>query len=383
MLRRYENINDINKTSLAYNMLSKYKFKNNPFRTVLSFNQEELIWAGFPEIREKFEKRIKRSIRIPNSTIVLNWGEYGSGKTHAARYFSKQSVLQTCIDPEKNSTTPLSIVINFPKGKNVVRELFTQIIDKIDIATVNSKLSSLDSETILNNVTDNMYVRQIISYLFREDFEKDLYLKYLYDESSTQERNKLGFLRKIETDNDIVELLSALLTVITDDTIYPCVIIWIDEFEDIAYQSSSNINNINNFIKVLFDKTPNKLLLFINFTLSAMANVGDLSVYLQDAVKSRIKERIELAIPDKDELKIYLIDLLNNPINRDGKPDGYVPFEEDMIDQLIDDIGNTSLRRFNEALSYLLESADLDGKSNISKEYYLSIKDEIIGWKDE
>ena len=364
-------------------MFEKFKLKTNPFRMVPAVNQEELIWAGFSEIREKFEKRIKRSIRIPNSTIVLNWGEYGSGKTHAARYFSKQSVLHTCIDPERDSATPLSIVINFPKGKNVVRELFTQIVDKIDMATVNSKLSSLDSETILNNVTDNMYVRQIISYLFREDFEKDLVLKYLYDESSTQERNKLGFLRKIETDNDIVELLSALLTVVIDGTIYPCVIIWIDEFEDIAYQSSSNINNINNFIKVLFDKTPNKLLLFINFTLSAMANVGDLSVYLQDAVKSRIKERIELAIPDKDELKIYLIDLLNNPINRDGKQDGYVPFEEDMIDQLIDDIGNTSLRRFNEALSYLLESADLDGKSTISKEYYLSIKDEIIGWKDE
>lgn len=364
-------------------MFEKFKLKNNPFRMVPAVHQEELIWAGFREIREKFERRIKRSIRIPNSTIVLNWGEYGSGKTHAARYFSKQSVLQTCIDPEKRLTTPLSIVINFPKGKNVVRELFTQIIDKIDIAAVNSKLSSFDSEKILDNVTDNMFVRQIISYLFNEDFEKDLYLKYLYDESSAQERNKLGFLRKIETDNDIVELLSALLTVITNDTIYPCVIIWIDEFEDIAYQSSSNINNINNFIKVLFDKTPNNLLLFINFTLSAMANVDDLSIYLQDAVKSRIKERIELAIPDKEELKRYLLDLLNNPINREGEPDGYVPFDEDMIDQLIDDIGNTSLRRFNEALSYLLESADLDGKSTISKEYYLSIKDEIIGWKDE
>lgn len=363
-------------------MFEKFKLKNNPFRMVPAVHQEELIWAGFREIREKFERRIKRSIRIPNSTIVLNWGEYGSGKTHAARYFSKQSVLQTCIDSSKE-TTPLSIVINFPKGKNVVRELFTQIIDKIDIAAVNSKLSSFDSEKILDNVTDNMFVRQIISYLFNEDFEKDLYLKYLYDESSAQERNKLGFLRKIETDNDIVELLSALLTVITNDTIYPCVIIWIDEFEDIAYQSSSNINNINNFIKVLFDKTPNNLLLFINFTLSAMANVDDLSVYLQDAVKSRIKERIELAIPDKEELKRYLLDLLNNPINREGEPDGYVPFDEDMIDQLIDDIGNTSLRRFNEALSYLLESADLDGKSTISKEYYLSIKDEIIGWKDE
>lgn len=114
-----------------------------------------------------------------------------------------------------------------------------------------------------------------------------------------------------------------------------------------------------------------------------MADVGDLSVYLQDAVKSRIKERIELAIPDKEELKRYLLDLLNNPIYREGEPDDYVPFDEEMIDQLIDDIGNTSLRRFNEALSYLLESADLDGESTISKEYYLSIKDEIIGWKNE
>ena len=364
-------------------MFEKFKLKTNPFRMVPAVNQEELIWAGFPEIKEKFERRIKRSIRIPNSTIVLNWGEYGSGKTHAARYFSKRSVLQTCIDPSKDVTTPLSIVINFPKGKNVVRELFTQIIDKIDIAAVNSKLSSLDSEKVLNNMTDNMFVRQIISYLFKADFEKDLYLKYLYDESSPQERNKLGFLRKIETDNDIVEILSALLTVITNENMYPCVIIWIDEFEDIAYQSTSNINNINNFIKVLFDKTPNKLLLFINFTLSAMANVDDLSVYLQDAVKSRIKERIELAIPDKAELKTYLLDLLNSPLYREGDARGYVPFDEDMIEQLIDDIGNASLRRFNEALSYLLESAEIDNQCPITKDYYQSIKDEIIGWKDE
>lgn len=53
-------------------MFEKFKLKTNPFRMVPAVNQEELIWAGFSEIREKFEKRIKRSIRIPNSTIVLN-----------------------------------------------------------------------------------------------------------------------------------------------------------------------------------------------------------------------------------------------------------------------------------------------------------------------
>lgn len=364
-------------------MFEKFKLKTNPFRMVPAVNQEELIWAGFPEIKEKFERRIKRSIRIPNSTIVLNWGEYGSGKTHAARYFSKPSVLKTyTLSQDDTAGPPLSIIINFPKGKNVVKELFTQIIDKIDIVKINSILSKTGKPN-LDNITDNLFVKQVIEYLFSAEFDQSLYLKFLYGECSSSERTQLGFLRKIESDNDIVDLLSALISVITAGTIYTCVIIWIDEFEDIAYQSSSNINNVNNLLKVLLDKTPNNLLLFINFTLSAMANVDDLSIYLQDAVKSRIKERIELTMPGKDNLKDYLLDLLNNPINREEKSDNYFPFDEDMLDTLIDDIGNTSLRRFNEALSYLLESADIDNQCPITKDYYQSIKDEIIGWKDE
>ena len=76
------------------NAFETLSLKTNPFRLTPTSDDNELVWAGFPDIKEKIARRIKRSIQIPNTTLVLNWGEYGSGKTHAARYFSKKSVLQ-------------------------------------------------------------------------------------------------------------------------------------------------------------------------------------------------------------------------------------------------------------------------------------------------
>lgn len=115
-----------------------------------------------------------------------------------------------------------------------------------------------------------------------------------------------------------------------------------------------------------------------------MMDVEDLGEYLQEAVKSRIKERIEFNMPNSLELKKYLEELLNNPLYRDEPCTGsqrFYPFEEDVIDQVIKDLGNTSLRRYNEAFSLLLENAIYDGKKNIDIAYYDDIKSEIIGWK--
>lgn len=54
-----------------------------------------------------------------------------------------------------------------------------------------------------------------------------------------------------------------------------------------------------------------------------------------------------------------------------------------MIDELYATVKNVSLRRFNEALSLLLESAIFDNKDIIDKTYFESIKSEVEGWKDE
>jgi hypothetical protein len=363
----------------------KFNLKANPFRMTPAINSEELIWAGFPEVKERLENRIKRSIQIPNSTLILNWGEYGSGKTHAARYFNKISVLQRLADTNSIS---LSMDINFPNSKQPILDIYTQILDKLDVEKLREYVKSKvdDINSIVNFITDNIFMRNVIKLMFDETVDASIFKGYLYKTTFTnndlRKFAKEGVQRTFSTDNDLTEFLAALFSLITyQKQAYSCVILWFDEFESISTLNSVNIYAVNNFLRAIIDKTPNNLLVFLNLTQSAMLDVEDLGEYLQEAVKSRIKDRIELSMPTKEDLKLYLKELLNNPLYRDNSEDSYFPFDEDVVDEIVKDLGTVSLRRFNEAFSLLLESALFDDNGNIDKAYYESIKDEIIGWK--
>lgn len=360
--------------------LNDLNLKANPFRITPSLDNKNLIWAGFPNVKSKFERRIKRSLGIPNSSLVLNWGEYGSGKTHAARYFSKKEVLNDLCPIDCDNAEVLSLVLNFPKGKNVVWELFCQIVDRLDFDYIHSKLKNyVNAKETIPQISDSLFAQSILNYLLDNDFDLTDFKKYLY----AQKNGIKTILRPIQTEPDYVDVLSALFSLLTcEHNIYQCICIWIDEFEDIAYQTTANTNSINNFIKVLLDKTPNGLLMFINFTQSAMAQYNDLGAYLQPAVTSRIKDTIEFSIPSNEEIKEYLVDLLSNVHITSDKND-FSPFTEDMIDELLKNLSNVSVRRINEALSLALESALFDNKKVIDEIYFKEIKNDIIGsWKD-
>ena len=363
----------------------RFQLKTNPFRITPAINSKELIWAGFPEVKSKLENRIKRSIQIPNSSLILNWGEYGSGKTHAARYFNKISVLQELAGTK---SIPLSMDINFPNSKQPILDIYTQIIDKLDIVglRVRLKIKRINVPSIVDTVTNNIFMRNVIKLMFDETVDAVVFKGYLYKTTFTNSdlRNfaKEGVQRTFSTDNDLTEFLAALFSLITYQKVaYSSVILWFDEFESIATLNSVNISVVNNFLRAIIDKTPNNLLIFLNLTESAMMDVGDLSEYLQEAVTSRIKERIELSMPKEEDLKTYLKELLNNQIYRDNPKNDYFPFDEAVINELIYGLGDVSLRRFNEAFSLLLENAAFDNKDKIDLAYYNIIKHEIIGWK--
>lgn len=361
--------------------------KTNPFRITPTTDSNELIWAGFPNVKERIEQRIRRSIHIPNTSLILNWGEYGSGKTHAAKYFCKNDVLTELAGEQQ--AIPFPLTISFPKSKEPVKDIFNQIIDRIDFNNIRTKLqnSNVVKGDVLPYVSDNLFVSNLFRIIFAEaetedGIRREEHIKsYLYGDA--KELLKQGVLRKLSSDIDYTEFLGALISLMTfEKKAYSCVILWIDEFEDISILNSTNISNVNNFIRTIIDKTPNNLLIFLNLTRSAMIDVQDLGEYLQEAVKSRIRDRIEFNMPDRDELKLYIKDLLNNPIFRDGTVDNeYVPFSEKVIDMVFEDLGVVSLRRYNEAFSILLENAAFEGKSSIDIDYYNNIKSEIIGWK--
>ena len=363
----------------------KFQLKTNPFRLTPAINSDELIWAGFPEVKEKIENRIKRSIQIPNSSLILNWGEYGSGKTHAARYFNKASVLQ---ELSGSNSQPFSLNISFPKSKQPVWDIYTQIIDKLNISELRKQLTGkgVIVSNIVDSITDNVFISNVLKLMFDDTIDVTIFKGFLYkttfNNADLKKFAEYGVQRLFSTDNDYTEFLAALFSLITyQKKAYSCVILWIDEFEDISILSSINISVVNNFLRTIIDKAPNNLLMLLNLTQSAMMDLADLSEYLQESVKNRIKEKIELNMPNTTDLKTYLKDLLNSPINRDTPTDNYFPFNDDVIDKLIEDLGTVSLRRFNEAFSAILENAAFDNKNSIDVTYYESIKDEIIGWK--
>lgn len=363
------------------NTFKELSLKTNPFRVTPTTNENELVWAGFPEVKERIEKRIQRSIQIPNTSLILNWGEYGSGKTHAAKYFSKRDVL---LDLAKTDPIPFSLVISFPKSKEPVRDIFNQIIDRIDFSKLRTELkkSHVIDEATIPAVSDNLFINNLIKLLFcKEEVDDSSIKSYLYGDA--KELIKDGALRKLSSDIDYTEFLGALFSLMTfDKKAYSCVNLWIDEFEDISILNSTNIANTNNFIRTIIDKTPNNLLIYLNLTQSAMMDVQDLGEYLQEAVRSRIRDRIEFNMPDKDGFKLYLNELLNNPIFREGSVENkFDPFSESVIDEVIKDLGTVSLRQYNEAFSLLLENAAFDSKTKIDIDYYKGMKSEIIGWK--
>lgn len=358
----------------------RFKLKENPFRVVPAINSQELIWAGFGDIKSKFETRILRSLQIPNSAIVLNWGDYGSGKTHAARYFCKDSVMQE-LAQRVGKQKPLSIMMNFPRGKKVIEEIYTQILDKLDIGYLRTNIpAGVIIDDCINNSTDSTYIQKVLGEIFVEKGRTVEQIKaFLYGTEYPKELVNAGITRKLSIETDAVDLLSALFNVATSAQIYSAVILWMDEFEDIALQNSNGINAANSFIKILLDKTPNRLLMFINFTLSAIASVESLGDYLQEAVKSRIVDRNELRYPNTADVMNYISELMNNSIFRTEEVENpYTPFAADVVSKVVTDLGSVSLRKYNESFSRLLDLAAFENQETIDMEYYEAHKSEII-----
>lgn len=363
-----------------------YKLSTNPFRLTPATNPDELIWAGFKDVKVKFEKRIERSIRIPNSTLVLNWGEYGSGKTHAARYFSKKDILQK-LAKKADRSIPYSMVISLPKGKDPIYGIYINVIDKLNIDEIREKFSDINEplSKYIESIGSNIHFQYVLKAIFNNAIPYLNIKKYLYGNISATELkalNEYGILRPLKDDNDYTSIMAGLFSCLTyNKEKYSCVIVWIDEFEDIAVLNNTNIDKTNNFIREILDTTPNNLLLFLNLTQSALISVEDLGQYVYDSVRSRIKERISFDLPNPTVFKEYLRELLI--LFRETADDNpYFPFEENVIDKLIQEQGNVSLRQFNESLSLLLELSDMDEKCPINMGVFEDYKSEIIWHKD-
>lgn len=366
------------------NIDSFYNLRINPFRVTPSNDPNQIFWAGFGTIRNKIEARITNAMRIPNSSLVLNWGEYGSGKTHAMKYFGKQEVLRALAPTGQKA--PLFIGFALPKGKAPARDIFLEIFDKLDVPKIRSL--SIGENWKVDNCIDSSdegeFVKSAARLFFNKDVSSDLVLRFFYDTCSTNERTQLsnhGVLKKFNSENDYIKTLGLIFNVLLSQSVgFPLVILWIDEFEEISVFSKVNQTKVTAVFRELLDSVPDRLLMMMNFTQSALFDFADLSIYVSPALETRVRDRINFALPNLNEFLEYTKDLLLNCRLEEDRANVFSPFSEEMLRKVYNDLSEPTLRRLNEALSLIIEVGLLNQVKNLNLKFYESHKHDIL-WK--
>jgi len=374
------------------------KLEKNPFDLVQPLIPKDMVWVGIPKVKKKIEKHIRFSIKTSPSRIVVNFGSYGSGKTHASLYFSKTNRLDE-IRTELGSSRVKSIKVTLPRTSNdIVQEFLRSFLGQYSLESIYEDFQNLrevidDDElkkiisTYSNDATIEKLFNKFIFDMNRETIFDDgvdenmfsAMKNYIFGDSTKATLKLLDMPLGLKNDEQIANFLGTIISCITyEKKYYASFIIWLDEFEDIDTVKKNLADRFTTFLRQFIDKTPNNLMIFLNFTQKAFMDIEDLSLYLGEALTSRAKVKIDFENPTLDEAVAYVKEL-SELYRIDGKE---LPFDSDeTLKYILEHIGNLTTRKINETFSIILEMALIEEKEKIDKEFVDSIQDTIIAWE--
>lgn len=363
--------------------------KENPFRLTPPLDKKDLVWAGMNTVKQGLETRIKLSMKTLPSRIVLNWGAYGSGKTHAALYYSKTDALHH-LATEQDAKPAVSIKITLPRSSgNIVQEFLRSFLgqyslEKIhtDFQKLKEKFGSEQLDKMIDTFSSDSIIADIYKSLIDSAEGKEDYFNilknYIHGDSTKATLSYLELPYGLTNDEQIANFLATFINCVTyEKQYYSAFIIWLDEFEDIDTIKKGLADRFTTFIRQFIDKTPSNLILFINFTQKAFMNIEDLSLYMGEALTSRAKAKIDFANPTLEEAVKYVEELCNLFVV-EGSP---CPLKQEIIRYVLEHIGNLTARKINETFSIILEMSLILNQNHLDTNFIDSITDEIIAWE--
>ncbi len=370
----------------------KFNLKENPFRLVPPLNPDEIIWVGMEDLKLDIEDRLRIALRTSNSRIILNWGDYGSGKTHAANYYSRTNRLKELSDQFATSQAK-SIKVNLPRtSKDIVQAFLRSLLGQISVDSIVSDFKQLkeilqdDFENVVVANSNDKIIEDLFIKLANEDDTQDLNViqNYLYGDKTKATLRELNVPYGLVDDEQVVNLIGTIFSCLTyNKKPYSAIILWIDEFEDIDTVSKSIADRFTTFLRQLIDKTPNNLTIFLNFTPKTFFDIEDLSIYLGPALSSRTKQRIYFDEPSQAEAIDYLQKLLKCFRTQEVAGNDLYPFSKEIVVYVLEHIGQLTIRKINEAFSIILEFALIDNVDDITIDFVKNIKEEIISWEEQ
>jgi len=357
---------------------------DNPF--LLTPEEKEKIWADQKKLREELETIIKISLLTSPTKLVVYYGDWGSGKTHAMRYFTNKDNLQSLLKPI-SLNPPINVPLISPRNR-VFDTFYIKIMENLypEIVKVVKDISKKLEETVrspklleneLNKYIGNKNLIKALSQLINTR-KKFLVEKFLFLTAKSTELDKLGIPRGIETYTDKIEILSDILSLLAEIN-KTRIIIWIDEGEHVFTMPSKDLLEFQTFLRDLIDHLPKNLLILINVSLRSGEKIQDFLEYLGDPVQTRINRFIHSPELKPEEAIQYVEDYFKAVGAKN-------PFDKEAIKYAVNIISSQAKERnmaltpriINVAFSNILEIAYLQSKKKITKEFVERIKNDLI-----
>ncbi len=389
--------------------------RQNPFPTTPPRRPEEAVWAGFQKLKKQLNILFTEALTTSRTQVVLNRGEYGSGKTHAAVYFRRPERLPS-LDTRQISEAQIFYIRTPREPEKADMLLYRSIIEAVRFRNLRNVISAIIQtegekpalEKLQNTVESEALGRALwlLGYEKKKNnqlslFEKDdgnaewqrLLEAWFYSQTTKNDLRKLGLSRNVDSAQDRFHLLGGILQALiglapaASIETHRRIILWIDEMENLIYYPSRYYNPFTQGLRDLVDQLPNYFTMMMNFTLASPEELEDIRTVLGKALLDRITHQIYFQEPDEEEAFDYVQDLLRlyrtenwNTVNL---PDTY-PFEEDALRLLIDTLSTRTPRDLNQAcartVSLALQRGEINGigQGQITRQFIRQLQKEQI-----
>jgi len=345
--------------------LKDFKLSENPFQYITPIPGQDastIPWAGHKELRKNIVNIYERLYNNRPRQIVLNWGQYGGGKTFAAYKF---------IEKTNKKLDLHQVYIRSPKlGNRAGQELYKNIIDFISYRKIKNQIRSLikaigedGSFDLLNKKIRSEEITEAIIRIGSEDEGiSKLMRRYIFEGLTKAELKEVDLPKNIEWGTDSIKFLSGIIQCFIGDQnkIKGRFVLWIDEMEDMIYYSQKEYRAFSQVLRDVFDSVNQHFLVFMNFTL-AESEEETIALLLGEALWSRITRRIRFKELTEEEALEYCRELIKH-YQIENDLDEYYPFTEEILVGVFSLISSNSLtprevnRYCGEVLNYALEN---------------------------
>jgi hypothetical protein len=348
---------------------TKSNMSGNPFRSNPSVADDPraAVWVGYDRERRLLEKYIKRSLadQVGSANFLMLRGLLGAGKSHALLW-AQHYILHEC-RKEMNAVCYFVPTLRKDKGQMTFAGAFHEDVlergglleelrefgEFLAAATRDARASEVEAtESVLKRLVPSYEHRNLANELIarKDDPSKMRDLVLPPPRERTDYQAMAMFTR-------LINLFVHDLEVSDSETrrFKNGAYLFIDELDDLQRASSKEVRDMNDTLRHLFDRCPNRFCVIIALT----ADVTELQTMFFDYVLSRIVRQIELPLLGQDEAVEFVGEILEySRINPEGDR-GYFPFERVAVENVAARIPEITPRKIVNAMHEVIEGARL------------------------